>query len=42
LSSWPIPRPRSGIELVNQSLTEKEMAAIRDSVKRGCPFGDFE
>ena len=37
LSSWPIPRPRSGIERVNPPLTEKEQAAVRDRVKRGCP-----
>jgi putative transposase len=41
LSSWPIPRPRSGIERVNPLLTEKELAAVRHSVKRGCSFGDF-
>ena len=40
--SWPIPRPRGWIERVNQPATEKELAAVRDSVKRGCPFGDFE
>ena len=40
--SWPIPRPRGWIERVNPPLTEKELSAVRDSVKRGCSFGDFE
>ena len=42
LSSWPISRPRGWIERVNQPLTKKELAAVRDSAKRGCPFGDIE
>jgi putative transposase len=42
LFSCLILYPRRGIERVNPPLTEKELAAVRDSVKRGCPFGDFE
>ena len=42
LSSWPVSRPRGWVERVNQPLTEKELAAVRDSAKRGCPFGDHE
>ena len=42
LSPWPISRPRGWIERVNAPLTEKELAAVRDCAKRGCPFGDLE
>ena len=42
LSPWPIPRPRGWIERVNQSQSEKELAIVRDCVKRGRPFGDPE
>ena len=42
LCSWPIPRPRGWIEPVNQPLTDKELSAVRDSVKSGCPFGHLE
>ena len=35
MSSWPTPRPRSWTERVNRPLTEKELPAVRDCVKRG-------
>ena len=42
LSPWPLSRPRGWIERVNQPLTEKELTAVRESAKRGSPFGDHE
>jgi putative transposase len=42
LSPWPIPRLPSWVKRVNKPLTEKELAAIRRSVKRGTPFGDTQ
>jgi putative transposase len=42
LSPWPIPRPSRWSDRVNQPLTEKELASVRDAAKRGCPYGDLE
>jgi putative transposase len=39
LSDWPLPEPRSWLQYVNQPQTEAELAALRRSVQRGCPFG---
>ena len=39
LSRWPLPRPRSWLELVNDPQTDEEVAAIRKSVNRGVPYG---
>jgi putative transposase len=39
LASWPVPRPRRWLALVNEHQTESEVAAIRQSVTRGTPFG---
>jgi putative transposase len=39
LDPWPLPRPQLWIAHVNAVETEAELAAIRGSVKRGCPFG---
>ena len=39
LSTWPVPRPRNWLDLVNQPQTEAELAALRLSVQRGRPFG---
>ncbi len=39
LSDWPLPRPASWTQYVNQPQTEAELTAIRRSVKRGQPFG---
>ena len=39
LSPWPIPRTTNWIERVNQTLTEKELAAVRTCVARGRQFG---
>ncbi len=40
LSPWPIPRLPHWVERVNDPLTDKELAAVRKSVRRGSPFGD--
>ena len=39
LHPWPVPEPDNWEELVNQPQTEAELAAVRRSVGRGCPFG---
>ncbi len=39
LHPWPIPQPRTWVDLVNQVQTEAELEAVRRSVVRGCPFG---
>jgi putative transposase len=40
LAAWPVPRPRSWAQQVNQPQTEAELEAIRTSIQRGRPFGD--
>lgn len=40
LDRWPLPHPRDWLAWVNRSETEKELAAARRSVLRGCPFGE--
>src|SRR5208283_4687776 len=40
VSTWPLPRPTDWLQLVNQSQTEAEVAALRCCVNRGRPFGD--
>jgi putative transposase len=39
LSNWPLPRPRTWPDLVNQPQTDAELNAIRRSVLRGQPYG---
>jgi putative transposase len=39
LSEWPVPRPRSWVQHVNQPQSEAELAAVRRSVERGQPYG---
>jgi putative transposase len=39
LSAWPIPRSPNWVERVNEPLTDRELAAVRQSVQRGRPFG---
>lgn len=36
---WPVLRPGDWVSFVNQPQTEAELAAVRQSVQRGCPFG---
>jgi len=39
LSGWPVPRPDGWLGLVNQPLTEDELAALRLCTRRGRPYG---
>ncbi|NLX95182.1 MAG: transposase [Rhodopirellula sp.] len=39
LDAWPLPRPAHWLQYVNGVETEAELAAIRESVRRGRPFG---
>ncbi len=40
LATWPIRRLPRWVARVNQALTDKELKALRYSVKRGLPSGD--
>jgi putative transposase len=40
LCDWPIPLPRDYVELVNEPQTAAEEQALRNSIRRGRPFGD--
>jgi len=40
LSPWPLPRLPNWRDRVNQPLSDKELNAVRWSVKRGSPFGN--
>ncbi|QEG41596.1 hypothetical protein UC8_36210 [Roseimaritima ulvae] len=40
LSSWPLTRLPNWTRRVNEPLCDKELKAVRWSVKRGCPFGE--
>lgn len=39
LATWPMPRKASWVDHVNEPLTPAELAAVRQCVLRGCPFG---
>lgn len=39
LSAWPLARPRSWLQYVNQPQSAAELEAIRRSVERGQPYG---
>lgn len=39
LATWPLPRPRSWLNYVNEPQTETDVEAIRRSIARGQPFG---
>ncbi|MFN4258954.1 MAG: transposase [Gemmataceae bacterium] len=39
LHAWPLPMPRKWTALVNAAQTEAELARVRQSVKRGSPYG---
>jgi putative transposase len=39
LSDWPVARPRNWLAIVNGVQTETELAALRESVRRGRPYG---
>jgi putative transposase len=40
LAPWPLSRRPNWVDHVNAPQTESELAALRRSVRRGCPFGD--
>jgi putative transposase len=40
LDSWPIRRPSSWLERVNQPLAKSEVERLTESLTRGRPFGD--
>ena len=40
LAAWPLSRRPGWVDHVNASQSEAELAALRHSVKRGCPYGD--
>ena len=37
LSDWPLERPTRWVDLVNEGLTEAELAALQNAVRRGLP-----
>jgi putative transposase len=39
LGSWPVPSPAAWVKEVNRPQTEAELEAVRQSVRRGRPFG---
>jgi len=39
LATWPLPRKAGWVDHVHEPLTPAELAAVRRSVNRGCPFG---
>lgn len=39
LHRWPLPEPTQWARTVNRPLTEAELKAVRNSVRRGTPFG---
>jgi putative transposase len=38
--NWPVERRRDWVAWVNAAQTQKELAAIRESARRGKPYGD--
>jgi putative transposase len=40
LSDWPVDRPPNWVNLVNESMCEKEVAGLRVSLVRSRPYGD--
>jgi len=39
MSEWPVKRPGDGLKWVNEAQTAKELDALRESARRGRPFG---
>ena len=39
LCEWPVPRPADYLTWVNEPQSDGELAALRESVRRGRPFG---
>lgn len=42
LSAWPIERPVDWVKRVNAAMSPPEEEALRQSLRRGCPFGPRE
>jgi putative transposase len=42
LAEWPVERPADWVAFVNEPQSEGELAALRRSANRGCPFGSEE
>jgi putative transposase len=42
LSDWPLPVPKRWVDQVNSVETEAELAAVRNSLRRGAPHGDAD
>ena len=40
MTPWPIDEPANWLALLQERLPQQELAQIRQSVKRGRPFGD--
>ena len=40
ISDWPVPRLADWVDRVNQPLTQKEVNAIRNSIRCGAPLGN--
>lgn len=40
LAAWPLSRKPSWVDHVNRPLTDAELAAVRQSIDRGRPYGD--
>jgi len=39
LTQWPVPWPDTWVEMVNQPLTDGELATVQKCVARGKPYG---
>jgi REP-associated tyrosine transposase len=39
LARWPLPRPRDWVARVNRALTQAELDAVQQAVRRSSPFG---
>jgi len=42
LTSWPVPQPVDWLEFVNEPITLAELEDLRNSARRGAPYGSTE
>ncbi|WP_298863171.1 transposase, partial [uncultured Gimesia sp.] len=42
LSQWPIRRKQGWLAYVNKAITDSELQAVKQSIQRGCPYGDAD
>jgi putative transposase len=40
MTNWPVKAPRNWVEVVNQAEGQDEFAALRQSARRGAPYGN--